>query len=126
MSRTGDGALVYDADCAFCTLAARWLAATGRVRTVPWQSIGDLAASGLTAEGVQRSAWWLVDGVAVAAGSAAIARALERRGAATRWGGRLLRARPVRWVAEPAYRLVARNRHRLPGATAACRLDLPR
>ena len=36
--------------------------------------------------------------------------------------GALLLAPPVSWFARPGYWLVARYRHRLPGATDACRL----
>jgi len=36
--------------------------------------------------------------------------------------GRVMAAKPVIGVANAAYRLIARNRHRLPGATPACQV----
>ena len=54
---------------------------------------------------------------------AAIARMLVDAGSYWRPLGWLLDRRPVRWIAGPAYRLIARNRHRLPGGTAACLLS---
>ncbi len=40
------------------------------------------------------------------------------------WGliGRLMLVPPVSWLAAAVYAVVARNRHRLPGATDACRV----
>ena len=53
-------------------------------------------------------------------------RALLTSGAAGRvlWrpAGRVLGLRPVTALAWPVYRWVARNRHRMPGGTAACAL----
>ena len=43
-------------------------------------------------------------------------------GGAWRPLGRLLGLAPVRAAAWPVYRWIARNRHRLPGGTAACSL----
>ncbi|WP_390624259.1 thiol-disulfide oxidoreductase DCC family protein [Fodinicola feengrottensis] len=36
--------------------------------------------------------------------------------------GHFLALRPVRWVADPLYRLIARNRSHLPGGTPYCSL----
>jgi predicted DCC family thiol-disulfide oxidoreductase YuxK len=60
-------------------------------------------------------------GAARAAGPTAIARLLVDAGSYWRALGLLLDMRPIRRIAGPAYRLVARHRHRLPGGTAACR-----
>ena len=117
--------LIYDADCAFCTVCARW--AQQRlplgIPVVGWQSIPDLAALGLTRHDVETSVWWIgVDG-RPRGENRAVAACL---GAMRRWWSplaALLALPPLGWVAAPAYRLIARNRHRMPGATAACRLD---
>ena len=61
------------------------------------------------------------DGVR-AAGPDAIAQLLARQRSALAVAGAVLRVPPVRAVAWPTYRWVARNRHRLPGGTAACSL----
>ncbi|TBL38587.1 DUF393 domain-containing protein, partial [Verrucosispora sp. SN26_14.1] len=52
----------------------------------------------------------------------AIAALLAGSGRLWRIAGAGLRFPPVRAVAWPAYRWVARNRHRMPGGTAACSL----
>jgi predicted DCC family thiol-disulfide oxidoreductase YuxK len=112
---------VYDGDCAFCTSCARfierWIPTDAAV--VPWQ-FADLDALGLTVAECEEAVQWVADG-AVAAGPDAIALLLGGgRRRAWRMVGRLLVLRPVRALAWPAYRWVARNRHRLPGGTAAC------
>lgn len=114
---------VYDGDCAFCTscarFAERWVPT--RAQLVPWQ-FTDLDALGLTDDECEEAVQWVgTDGVR-AAGPDAIARLL---GASKPWWrplGAALRLSPVRALAWPVYRWVARNRHRMPGGTAACSL----
>ena len=65
--------------------------------------------------------WIGADGTR-AAGPDAIARLLGDSQPVWRVLGGLLRLPPVRALAWPAYRWVARNRHRMPGGTAACSL----
>jgi predicted DCC family thiol-disulfide oxidoreductase YuxK len=115
---------VYDGDCAFCTSCARFLEryAPSGARIVPWQ-FADLPALGLTREQCLEAVQWVAAGPEPGpplAGPDAIARLL--RGSRVYWrvAGRLLDLRPVRAAAWPVYRWVSRNRHRLPGGTAAC------
>jgi predicted DCC family thiol-disulfide oxidoreductase YuxK len=56
-------------------------------------------------------------------GAAAIGRFLVAAGGAWRPLGRLILLPGIRAVAGVVYRLVAANRHRLPGGTPACRVD---
>jgi predicted DCC family thiol-disulfide oxidoreductase YuxK len=112
---------VYDGDCAFCTKCARvierWIPT--RARVLPWQ-FADLDALGLTVAECDEAVQWVgADGVR-AAGPDAIARLLGDSNPLWRTAGAALRFSPVRAAAWPAYRWVARNRHRLPGGTAAC------
>ena len=115
------GELVYDGDCGFCTACALWLQ-RGGVAVVPWQRL-DLAAVGLTEEQVRSRVYWLQDARPADSAAGAVGLALVDRGGPWRpvWRliGRLVRSRPVRPLAEVVYRLVARNRHRLPGSTCA-------
>jgi predicted DCC family thiol-disulfide oxidoreductase YuxK len=114
---------VYDGDCAFCTQCAEFIARripTG-ARVVPWQ-FSDLDALGLTVAECEEAVQWVgADGVR-AAGPDAIAKLLADSGPVWRMAGAGLRFPPVRAAAWPVYRWVARNRHRLPGGTAACSL----
>jgi len=121
------GTLVYDGDCAFCTRTARWVERRtdgDAVAVEPWQAL-DLPALGLTEEQTTTEAWWVDDRGRTSGGHRAVARALVAIGGIWALAGRLLLTRPVGWVAAPVYRLVARYRHRMPGGTDACRIDLP-
>jgi len=117
---------VYDGDCAFCTSSARF--AQRRVPTraaiEPWQLL-DLAALGLAEAECERAVQWVEPGRAPLAGPDAIAALLLTSHRRWRVVGRLLRLAPVRVLAWPIYRWVARNRHRMPGGTAACALPQP-
>jgi predicted DCC family thiol-disulfide oxidoreductase YuxK len=114
---------LYDGDCAFCTTCARVI--ERRIPTsaavTPWQ-FADLDALGVTQEAAEAAVLWVAPGTPAAAGPEAIARLLVDAGGVWRPLGRLLALPPVRAVAWPVYRLIARNRHRLPGGTAACSL----
>jgi predicted DCC family thiol-disulfide oxidoreductase YuxK len=113
---------VYDGDCAFCTMCAEFIErrVPTPARVLPWQ-FADLDALGLTAAQCEDAVQWVNPATGtVAAGPDAIAELLRSSHRAWRPAGALLRLRPVRVLAWPAYRWVARNRHRLPGGTAAC------
>ena len=118
-----DAAFVYDGDCAFCArcagFARRWVP-TGAV-VVPWQA-ADLAGLGLTAARCRQAVQWVAPGRAPLAGPDAIAALLGSSRPGWRLAGGVLRLAPVRILAWPAYRWVARNRHRMPGGTGACAL----
>ncbi len=108
--------LVYDGDCAFCT----WTATKGRrvlpadVTLMPWQRT-DLAALGLDTEAVTRAVQWVAPGAAPRAGHEAIAAWLLASGRPWSLAGRAMLIPPVSWLAACVYRVVSRNRHRIPG-----------
>ncbi|MCI4064126.1 DUF393 domain-containing protein [Micromonospora sp. R77] len=114
---------VYDGDCAFCSRCAEFIERripTG-ARVVPWQH-ADLTELGLTEAECEEAVQWVgVDG-ARASGPDAVAKLLGGSAPLWRVAGTGLGLPPVRALAWPAYRWVARNRHRLPGGTAACAL----
>ena len=120
-------ALVFDGDCGFCTrsvdVARRVLPADCTV--VPWQRV-DLAALGTTAARAQREVLWVPRTGDVVGGARAVAAALRAAGSGWALLGRLLQLPPVDRVADVVYRLVAVNRMRLPGGTAACGLRATR
>jgi predicted DCC family thiol-disulfide oxidoreductase YuxK len=116
-------ALVFDGDCGFCTrsaaVARRVLPADCAV--VPWQA-ADLAAVGTTAARAQQEVLWVPRTGDVVGGARAVAAALRAAGSGWALLGRLLQLPLVGRLADVLYRLVAANRMRLPGGTAACAL----
>jgi predicted DCC family thiol-disulfide oxidoreductase YuxK len=115
--------LVFDGDCAFCTtavgVARRVLPA--EVTVVAWQ-FADLDALGTTADRAQQEVLWVDADGTVSGGAVAVARLLRAAGLPLSVLGVLISLPPLRWLAPPVYRLVAANRHRLPGGTPACRV----
>lgn len=113
---------LFDGDCAFCSACAGFV--RRRVPTdamvQPWQ-YAVLPALGLTAAECDEAVQWVAPGQVPLAGPDAIA-ALLRSSQLRRWraSGWLLGRGPVRALAWPVYRWVARHRHRMPGGTAAC------
>lgn len=114
---------LYDGDCAFCTTCAGFIARRipTTARVVPWQ-FSDLDALGVTQTEAEEAVIWVAPDGPTAAGPVAIARLLVDAGSYWRPLGWVLGLAPVRWVAWPVYRLISRNRHRMPGGTAACSL----
>lgn len=112
--------IVFDGDCGFCTTCVRVLERIGPdAEIVPWQ-LADLAELGLTEEQAADALQCVqVDGT-VRSGHEAVAAALESVGWIWRIVGRALTLPGISWIAAKLYRLVAANRHRLPGGTPAC------
>jgi len=112
--------LVYDGDCAFCSSSARLLEKIEpEAQLVAWQQT-DLGALGLTEETAAASVQWVEAGGAVRSGHEAVAAALSSAGGIWAVAGRALLLPGISPIAAVAYRLVAANRHRLPGGTPAC------
>ncbi|MDX2177336.1 MAG: DUF393 domain-containing protein [Candidatus Sumerlaeia bacterium] len=112
--------VVYDGECGFCranVALLRSLPGADRLEFLASQSgeaqrrhpRADWSRLGEAIHAVRR------DG-AVFAGPMAIAAVLDELGPAARAAARLLRWEPAKPLAEGAYRVVAENRHRLPGA----------
>ncbi|MFI6796454.1 thiol-disulfide oxidoreductase DCC family protein [Streptosporangium canum] len=118
--------LVFDGDCGFCTASVRFAERRigVRARVTPWQ-FADLAALGTTRERAEREVLWVERG-RVYGGAQAVARLLVAAGPPWSLPGLALRVPPFRWAAQALYRLIARNRHRLPGGTPACALPAGR
>lgn len=120
--------LVYDGDCGFCTAsvrqAQRWIGSMPTVAS--YQSLaatGDLSRLGLTADRCSEAVQYVARDRAVYSAHDAVAAVLL--GAGRGWWvlGALLRAPGLHALAGVAYRWVARNRHRLPGASDRCSLS---
>lgn len=114
---------LYDGDCSFCTSCAQFIERRipTRAEVTPWQ-FADLAALGVSQPEAEEAVIWVEDTGPHGAGPVAIARLLVDAGSFWRLLGRVLDLSPVRRLAWPVYRWVARNRHRMPGGTAACSL----
>jgi predicted DCC family thiol-disulfide oxidoreductase YuxK len=91
---------------------------------VPWQG-ADLDSVGTTAERAQQEVLWVPRTGDVVGGARAMAAALRAAGPGWALLGRLLQLPLVRVLADRVYRVVAANRMRLPGGTAACALPPP-
>lgn len=112
--------LVFDGDCAFCTSCARLLERIGpEAEIVAWQ-LADLDELGITpAQAAEAVRWVGADGT-VSAGHEALAAALGTAGRLWRLVGQAMLLPGISRLAAAGYRVVARNRHRLPGGTPAC------
>jgi predicted DCC family thiol-disulfide oxidoreductase YuxK len=113
--------LVFDGDCAFCTSCARLLERIGpEADVVAWQ-VADLDELGITAAQAAEAVRWIEPDGTVRSGHEAVAAAL-RTTANSVWRafGRALLLPGLSPLAAASYRLIARNRHRLPGGTPAC------
>ncbi|MEV7596218.1 DUF393 domain-containing protein [Kitasatospora sp. NPDC089797] len=131
-----DPVLVFDGDCAFCSSCVRWgerylrqTLASGGWEAVPFQFAElpelDALAGGrgeVSAERAGREVLWVTPAGRVYGGAQAVARLLMRTGGPWAYLGAVLTSAPVRPVAAAVYRWVSRNRHRMPGGTAACAL----
>jgi hypothetical protein len=86
---------------------------------IAWQQ-ADLVALGVAEAACTEAVQWIRPGAPPLGGPYAIAAALRAGRPWWRPLGVVLGRRPVAALAWPVYRWIARNRHRLPGGTAAC------
>jgi predicted DCC family thiol-disulfide oxidoreductase YuxK len=116
------GVLLYDADCAFCTRAA---AVVPKLRLAvgvcSLQSV-DLAKLGVDPDRATRELPFVDASGAVSYGHVAVAGALRTGPLPLKIAGRIMTLPGLNPVFAALYRLVAKNRHRLPGGSAACQL----
>ena len=120
--------LIYDGDCQFCQLSLEFGVKNLRIfpQYVAFQRI-DPTDFGLTAQQV-RSQIWLAQkspANAVALGGHLAAGAVLRF-QPSRWLkvlGWLTSTPPTSWAASVLYKLIAANRHRLPGGSRACKIE---
>jgi len=118
------GTLVYDGDCGFCTTSAKWIERRlgGDVDVEMWQAL-DLESMGLTVDDVTTAAYFGDTDGTLHRGHLGIGRSFEHMALPYRVLGLVMQRPPVAWIAAPVYRLVAKYRYKLPGATDACRIS---
>ncbi|GHE30190.1 MULTISPECIES: thiol-disulfide oxidoreductase DCC family protein [Streptomyces] len=115
--------LLYDNDCGFCTRSVQWLRdhnALSHTRTVAWQSL-DPRRLPVARQRLEREIILVSDGD-IHGGATALAHAVSSGSLPWRLTGHALRLPVIRTLAAYVYRNVAVNRHRMPGATAACEI----
>src|SRR5580700_4961455 len=104
--------LVYDGDCGFCSMSAKWIATRWKqpasARAIPSQQLdrAQLNLLGLSEHDVATRAWW-IDGARRSGGHLAVARGLIAARGSCGVLGRILLIPPVRQIAALGYRLVA-------------------
>lgn len=125
MNAPSNELLIFDGDCGFCTVTARWIEQRiSDTDVLPWQAV-DIDRYGLTEDDVTTAAYW-VDGSGVThRGERGIALALQKAGKPWSIAGKIIATPPFSWLAAPTYWLIARYRHKMPGATDACRIPQP-
>jgi predicted DCC family thiol-disulfide oxidoreductase YuxK len=118
--------LIFDGDCAFCSLWVERLRAilpTFPV-TTPWQWI-NLDDYGLSRDDVDTAAWFVTPTRQFAGHLAFSALLRMQPSIGWRFLGHLLATEPFSSISALGYRFIARYRHRLPGGTPACAVRRP-
>lgn len=118
--------LLFDGDCGFCTWiidrVRRWLRPQAEI--VPWQ-FADLGVLGVTAEQCSEALQWIDASGRVSSGGEAVVELLRHSRQPWPLVGAVAGAPGLSMITAALYRLVARNRYRLPGSTPACALTAP-
>ncbi|MEU7427964.1 DUF393 domain-containing protein [Streptomyces sp. NPDC040750] len=119
--------LVFDGDCGFCTasvsFAQRWIKPRCDVTS---RQCARLDALGVSRERAEYEALWITPAGTVYGGARAVAKLLSSARGGWAVLGAVLQLAPIRWAAHGIYRVIAHNRHRLPGGTPACALPADR
>ena len=123
----GPVTMLFDGDCGFCTTVASWwkrhLSAPDAGIAVAFQQVPDLSVYGVTASEAS-AALHVVTPTKVFLGGEAVLVASRSLSMPWKIVG-IVASNPLgRAVANMIYPHVARNRHRLPGATASCELPI--
>lgn len=125
---TMGGLLIYDGTCGFCRRCVSWLErhrrseSALRVASSHVLSDAELAELTLTRVDVERFVW-MVGPTGSNRGSKAIGSALGELNGVWPLLGAVISVAPLSWVASIAYRTIAKQRHRLPGATHECKAE---
>ena len=116
--------LIFDGDCSFCTSSAHWI--DHRLPSRHTSSRGSASTSmrsGSPKPDVTTAAYWVDERGKRYRGHRSIGKALMAAGGIWKPIGALLLMPPFSWLAALGYVVIAKNRHRLPGGTPACKLN---
>ena len=122
---TKPAVLIFDGDCGFCTTTANFIErhSSTPIEIHPWQFI-DVSTYGLTEAQVAAKVYMVVDGQPFAGHEAFAQILIVQRNILLRAIGHTLMAPPFSWLARPGYFFIAKYRHKLPGGTPACKIDV--
>ena len=118
--------LIFDGDCGFCTKSVTVIFrhVQPRADAVRYQQL-DLARFEVTEARARHEVLLArADGPVEHGGVQAFAQLLRTGRCPWPLAGRLLTLIPIRWIGHGVYRLIANNRHRLPGGTEACAIRI--
>lgn len=115
---------IFDNDCGFCTAYANFLLRIQKkqFKVVAYQD-ANLGQFGLTKEMCKTEAQWVLSPTEVWSGSEAISKSLIASGNLS-WilVGHLISLPIIRKISKSTYKLIARNRHRIPMGTSRCKI----
>ena len=126
MTTSTPGTLLYDGDCGFCTATAATVrdrlrpAVPATVR--PWHP-DDERHYGITPAEANQEIHWIAAHGGIRGGADAVVAWWRTGSGIWPWLARLLGAPVMINLARLGYRLIAQNRHRLPGGTATCEVS---
>lgn len=115
--------LIFDGDCGFCTTTANWIVRHSSVDVAakPYQW-ADLEPLGLTRDEAEAKVQLVWDGL-IYSGHKCFGKLLMiQRNPLIRLVGRIVNSKALNGISSRGYDLVAKNRHKLPGGTPACKL----
>ena len=118
--------LIFDGDCGFCTKTAnlvKQLDTRGHIRVLPNHTTSLLDEVGLTFEQTLEAAWFVDEKGRQFRGAGAINTCLAAVHGLFEPLVWLYALPGVRQIEDMAYAWVARNRYRMPGSTAACKVE---
>lgn len=116
--------VIYDGDCAFCSSAARFAQAriSPDLRFSAHQ-LTDLSQYGLTTEQCQQALQYVAADQRIFSGHKAVIQVLKNGSWYWKLIGLLIGLPGFTQITAIGYRLIATNRHKLPGGTPTCRLQ---
>ncbi len=120
--------LIFDGDCGFCTKTAnlvKQLDTHQRIRVLPNHTTGLLDEAGLTFEQTLEAAWFVDEKGRQFRGAGAINTCLAAVHGIFEPLVWLYALPGIRQIEDTVYAWVARNRYRMPGSTAACKVEPP-
>ena len=116
--------LIFDGDCGFCTTSANFIVKASKVEVaaIPYQW-AELQKFSLSSEQTEKKVYLNVDGSNFG-GHKAVAKLLRLQpNFFLKAIGVVALIPPFSWIAAMLYWLTAKNRHKLPGGTPACKLS---